>query len=171
VIAASDIEGAVTNPDGLDVAKLIDFQQEHPLNQFPGGAPMIRDELLGVDCDVLIPAAQPDVLDRATAPQVRARIVLEGANIPATAEAEQVLAARDVLVVPDIIANSGGVICAAAESRGLTAAQAFTDIAARLRTAMADWLDRTASGQTPRNAARMMAQERLRAASVYRRTF
>lgn len=171
VVAVSDIEGAVTNPDGLDIAKLVDFQHERPLNQFPGGTPMIRDELLGVPCDVLIPAAQPDVLNRATAAQVRASIVLEGANIPATLEAEQMFAARNVLVVPDIIANAGGVICAAAESRGLTAAQAFADITERLRAAMTEWLARTESGEAPRNAARTMAQERLQAATAYRRTF
>ncbi len=122
------IEGAVTNPDGLDIPKLIDFRQERPLNQFPGGSPLIRDELLGADCDVLIPAAQPDVLNRTTAAQVRAGIILEGANIPATIDGENALARRDILVVPDIIANAGGVICAAAESRGLTAAQAFAEI-------------------------------------------
>jgi glutamate dehydrogenase/leucine dehydrogenase len=63
VIAVSDIEGAVTNPDGLDVAKLIDFQHERPLNQFPGGMPMIRDELPGVDCDTAAPAF-PDIAER-----------------------------------------------------------------------------------------------------------
>jgi glutamate dehydrogenase/leucine dehydrogenase len=117
------------------------------------------------------PEVTPDVLNRATAAQVRASIVLEGANIPATLEAEQMFAARNVLVVPDIIANAGGVICAAAESRGLTAAQAFADITERLRAAMTEWLARTESGEAPRNAARTMAQERLQAATAYRRTF
>ena len=121
--------------------------------------------------DVLIPAAQPDVLNRSTVGQVRARIVLEGANIPATDDAEQELRRRGVLVVPDIIANAGGVICAAAESRGLSASQAFADIADRLRTATTEWLDRTESGLEPRQAALVMAHERLRGASAYRRSF
>ncbi|GAA2806598.1 Glu/Leu/Phe/Val family dehydrogenase [Kribbella solani] len=171
VIAVSDIDGAVANPDGLDIPKLTDFCQDHSPAEFPGGAAIDRDDLLGTACDVLIPAAQPDVLDRVTAGQVRARIVLEGANIPATGAAEQALRDRGVLIVPDIIANAGGVICAAAESRGLTATQAFTDIAERLRTATTEWLGRVTAGATPRQAALDMATARLTTAAGYRRSF
>lgn len=171
VIAVSDVTSAVANPDGLDIPKLAEFRRDHPMAEFPGGTPIERDDLLGTACDVLIPAAQPDVLDRSTAPRVQARIVLEGANIPATDDAERMLGDRGILIVPDIIANAGGVVCAAAEARGLTAAQAFTDIAERLRTATTEWLERLTAGAAPRQAALDLARARLTTAAGYRRTF
>jgi glutamate dehydrogenase (NAD(P)+) len=119
LVAASDSAGAVVNPDGLEVAGLVAGKAEGgSVASFPGGSPIPRDDLLAVECDLLVPAARPDVLDAANAALVRAAVVLEGANIPATAEAEQLLHKRGVLVVPDIIANAGGVICAAVEHRG-----------------------------------------------------
>jgi glutamate dehydrogenase/leucine dehydrogenase len=171
VVAVSDRGGAVMEPEGLDVPKLAEFVREHELRDFPGGAVLPRDELITLDCDVLIPAAQPDVIDEATAGAVRANVVLEGANIPATAAAERRLYDRKVLVVPDIIANAGGVICAAAEARGLGPDQAFADITGRMHTSMAGWLGRVGSGQRPREAALDLAGERLRVAAAYRRSF
>ncbi|MGH3460691.1 MAG: Glu/Leu/Phe/Val family dehydrogenase [Kribbellaceae bacterium] len=171
VVAASDRDGAVMNPDGLDVPKLAEFVREHTLRDFPGGVALPRDELITLDCDVLIPAAQPDAIDEVTAGAVRARIVLEGANIPATAAGERRLHDRKVLVVPDIIANAGGVICAAAESRGLGPAQAFADIAERMRSTMGGWLEGLGTGLRPRQAALDLATERLRVAAAYRRSF
>ncbi len=171
VIAVSDGHGAVANSKGLDVPELAVFRRDHLLDEFPGGTPMVRDELLGVECDILIPAAQPDILNQSTVGQVRAKVVLQGANIPATEDAERELRERGILVVPDILANAGGVICAAAESRGMNASQAFVDISERLRTAVTDWLDRVDSGVPPRQAVLEMARERIEAAAVYRRSF
>ncbi|HEY6708160.1 MAG TPA: hypothetical protein VJB61_11290 [Actinomycetota bacterium] len=109
LVAASDSAGAVANPEGLEVAALAAWKAEgHTVDAFEGGEPIPRDDLVGVDCDILIPAARPDVLDAGNAELVRAGVVLEGANIPATAEAELWLHKRGVLVVPDIIANAGG---------------------------------------------------------------
>ena len=117
MVAASDSAGAVANPEGLDVAALGAWKAEgHTVGAFGGGEPIPRDELLGVDCDLLIPAARPDVLDAGNAERVRATVVLQGANLLTTVEAEQLLHKRGVLVVPDIIANAGGVICAAVET-------------------------------------------------------
>lgn len=171
VIAVSDYYGAIANPDGLDIPKLADFRRDRPLDEFPGGLPIERDSLLAAECDVLIPAAQPDVLNLSTVGRVRAGIVLQGANIPATEDAERELRRRGILVVPDVIANAGGVICAAAEARGLTASQAFADISERMRTATTDWLDRVTSGTPPRQAALEMAMQRIKAATAYRRSF
>jgi glutamate dehydrogenase/leucine dehydrogenase len=171
VIAVSDIDGAVANPDGLDVPKLAAYRLDRPLAEFPGGVSVERDDVIGTACDVLVPAAQPDVLNRTTVDQVRARFVLEGANIPATEDAERLLEERGILVIPDIIANAGGVICGAAETRGLTPAQAFTDISERMRSAPTVWLGRLATAESPRRAARDMAIDRIHAARAYRRTF
>lgn len=171
VVAVSDRGGAVIEPEGLDVPKLAEFVRERELRDFPGAAALPRDELITLDCDVLVPAAQPDVIDEAIAGRVRASVVLEGANIPATAGAERRLYDRKVLVVPDIIANAGGVICAAGEAHGLGPAQAFADITDRIHASVGDWLERVGSGQRPREAALGLADERLRVAATYRRTF
>jgi glutamate dehydrogenase/leucine dehydrogenase len=104
---------------------------------------------------------------------VRARVLLQGANLPVTAKAEVVLAERGVLSVPDVIANAGGVICAAVEHRGGTRAQAFAEIAERIQTNTVELLDRIAvqPGLLPAEAAVAMARTRLDVARTYRRTF
>jgi glutamate dehydrogenase/leucine dehydrogenase len=171
LVAASDSAGAVANPEGLEVAALGAWKAEGgSVGAFEGGSPMPRDDLLGVDCDLLVPAARPDVLDAATAERVRAAVVLEGANIPATAEAELLLHKRGVLVVPDIIANAGGVICASVEYRGGTQAQALAlvqdKVAANTAQVLADAAER---GVTPREAAEDLARARVTEATSYRR--
>jgi glutamate dehydrogenase (NAD(P)+) len=172
VIAVSDINGAVWNPDGLDVAELIAHKGDGSVAGFGGGASVPRDDILGMDCEILVPAAQPDVLTTANAGKVSARVILEGANIPITAEAEAGLAARGVLCVPDVVANSGGVICAAAEYRGAGHAEAFAEIEEKIRDTTAELLERIRPGTlAPREAARQMALQRLHKARSFRRTF
>jgi glutamate dehydrogenase (NAD(P)+) len=173
VIAVSDIGGATWNPDGLDVAALAAHKYVGTsVTGFPGGTPTARDDILGLDCDILIPAAQPDVVTTDNAGKISARVILEGANIPITREAEYELAGRGVLVIPDVIANSGGVICAAAEYRGAGHVAAFAEIEEKIREAMAELLDRSRDGElTPRAAADQMAQARLSKAMALRRRF
>lgn len=173
VIAVSDILGATWNPDGLDVAALVAHKQSgEPVAGFAGGRAVPRDDLLGLDCEFLVPAAQPDVVTTANAGKISARVVLEGANIPITHEAEAELAGRGVLCVPDVIANAGGVICGAAEYRGAGRAGAFADIEQKIRDSTAELLDRTRGGTlTPRAAAGQMAAERLATARGLRRRF
>ena len=119
---------------------------------------MPRDDILGFDCDILIPAAQPDVVTGGNAGKISARVVLEGANIPVTQEAEDELARRGVLCVPDVIANAGGVICAAAEHRGAGRTEAFAEIEEKMRASTAELLDRLRDTTlTPRAAAVQMA--------------
>jgi glutamate dehydrogenase/leucine dehydrogenase len=171
VVAASDSAGAVVNPEGLDVAGLAACKAEGgSVASFEAGTPIFRDDLLGVDCELLVPAARPDVLTAANAELVRATVVLEGANIPATAEAEQLLHKRGVLVVPDIIANAGGVICASVEYRGGTQAQALVlvqeQVGANTTQVLADAAER---GITPREAAEELARARVAEATGYRR--
>lgn len=173
VIAASDIRGATWDPGGLDAAALVSYKQaEGSIAGFPGGTPVPRDDILGFDCDILVPAAQPDVVTVDNAGKVSARVVLEGANISVTPGAETELHERGVLCVPDVIANAGGVICAAAEYRGAGRAEAFAEIEEKIRQAMTGLLDRTRHGMlTPRAAADQMAQARLAKALALRRRF
>lgn len=141
LVAASDSRGAIASPEGLDVESLSEWKTAgHPVNEYRAGHAMERDELVSVDCDVLIPAARPNVLNTENVGAVRATVVLEGANIPATREAELALHERGVLVVPDFVANSGGVICAAVEYRGGSRVDAFASIAETIRENMLELL-------------------------------
>ncbi len=173
VIAISDIEGATCEPGGLDIPALLAHKQAGgAVAAFPGGRAVPRDSILALDCDILLPAAQPDVLTADNAGKVSARVVLEGANIPATPAAEAELHERGVLCIPDVIANAGGVICAAAEYRGAGHTEAFAEITEKIRDTTGELLDRIRGGTLmPRQAAGQMAAERLDAAMALRRRF
>lgn len=111
VVAVSDLYGGVRADDGLDVERL----QQHveatgSVVGFDDADPISNAELLALDVDVLVPAALEGVLDESTAPAVRARWVVEGANGPTTARGDQILAGNGVVVVPDVLANAGGVV-------------------------------------------------------------
>lgn len=110
VVAVSDISGAVYRGDGVDVAAAMEWVRRHrTLEGFGGGDRLSNEDLFAVDCDVLVPAAVGGVITAANAEDIPARVILEGANGPTTTEADAILADRGVLVVPDVLANSGGV--------------------------------------------------------------
>jgi len=111
VIAASDSSGGVVNLDGLDVPGLIQHKQKGgKLADYAEGDKVGPADVLEVPCDILIPAAMENQLCEANAPRVKARIIIEGANGPTTPEADQVFDSNGIFVVPDILANTGGVI-------------------------------------------------------------
>jgi glutamate dehydrogenase (NAD(P)+) len=111
IVAASDSTGGVYNPAGLDIAALVQHKREHgSLQGFPEADAMTNDEVLLVDCDVLAPCALEQVITGDNADKIRASIVAEGANGPVTPEADQILEERGVLVLPDVLANAGGVV-------------------------------------------------------------
>jgi glutamate dehydrogenase/leucine dehydrogenase len=170
LVAVADSRGAIGDSKGFDVPRLIAFKEQGgSLRDFPGGAPLAGEDLVAVDCDIWIPAARPDVLDAGNAGRLRARLVLQGANIPATADAEAMLHARGVVSVPDFIANAGGVICAAVEYRGGTEAQAFAVIEEKIRANTAAVLTRARDARLlPRAAAEALARERVVEAARYR---
>ena len=171
LVAASDSVGAVEAAEGLDVEALIRHKRGGaPLHTFPGGRPLGRENLVGVPCDIWIPAARPDTLTADNVGRLSARLVLQGANIPATADAEGWMHAHGILSIPDFIANAGGVICAAVEYHGGTEAQAVAAIEERVRANTAETLERArAAGIAPREAATAMAGDRVAAAARYRR--
>jgi glutamate dehydrogenase (NAD(P)+) len=111
IVAASDSRGGTLNPTGLDPGDLLRHTRgTGRRDDYPGGQPIDNAALLAADCDVLIPAALEQAITGANAERVRARLVVEGANGPTTPEADAILNARGVLVVPDILANAGGVV-------------------------------------------------------------
>ena len=108
VVAVSDVDGGVTGFDS--VAALWKYFTENQSLNMPGTDKLTQEELLHLEVDVLIPAALSDAITEKSAPGIRAKIVVEGANAPTTPGGDQILAGNKVLVVPDILANSGGVI-------------------------------------------------------------
>ncbi|GGI07017.1 glutamate dehydrogenase [Egicoccus halophilus] len=110
VVAVSDVGGGIHAPGGLDIEAVRVHLAEHgTVADLPGTEPISNDELLELDVDVLIPAALGEVVTHDNADRIRARIVVEGANHPVTPAADEMLAERGVVVVPDILANAGGV--------------------------------------------------------------
>ncbi len=110
IVAVSDWKGGVYNDKGLDIDKMIDYAKQHKtVDGFPGGEPLDNDQLFGLDVEVLVPAALENQITMENAPIIKARIVAEGANGPTTPEAHKHLHERGIFVIPDILANAGGV--------------------------------------------------------------
>lgn len=171
LVGVADSRGAAALADGFDLARLDALKAARaPVTAYPGAQALGADALVALACEVWIPAARPDVITAANQAQMRARILAQGANIPATPEAEDALHARGVLCLPDFIVNAGGVICAAQEWRGAGERAAFEAIETRLRANTQTVLARaTQDGITPRAAAVALARERLDAAMALRR--
>lgn len=110
VVAVSDSKGGIYNPGGLDYKTLLEHKRyTGKVSGFPGADEITNGELLRLDVDILVPAALESVITRAVAPDVKARMVLELANGPTTLDADEILADQGTLIVPDVLANAGGV--------------------------------------------------------------
>ncbi len=111
VVAVSDISGGVYDPNGLDVEDLIEYRDSNNglIKGYPKAEPITNEELLTMDVDILIPAALENAIDSEIAEKVRAKMIIEGANGPITEDAEKILLEKGVFIVPDILANAGGV--------------------------------------------------------------
>ncbi|MDH3731157.1 MAG: Glu/Leu/Phe/Val dehydrogenase [Acidimicrobiia bacterium] len=110
VVALSDVKGGIYNGNGLDIEAVIKWVGDNQfLEGFPGAEVIANEELFAVDCDILIPAAVGGVLTKENADDIKAKVILEGANGPTTGEADKIFAGNNVFVVPDILANAGGV--------------------------------------------------------------
>lgn len=114
IIAVSDISGGYRNPGGLNVEDMLNYMKSSPTRtlegyEAPGLEKITNEELLAIQCDVLIPAALEDQISSLNADRIRAKFVVEGANGPTSSTADKILHARGIRVVPDILANAGGV--------------------------------------------------------------
>ena len=110
VVALSDIKGGVYNPAGIDVSQAMRYSKEHGnLAGMPNTEAVTNAELLELPCEVLVPAALENQLTERNAPRIQARMIIEAANGPTTPEADRILNDRGVTIVPDILANAGGV--------------------------------------------------------------
>jgi glutamate dehydrogenase (NAD(P)+) len=171
LVAAADSAGTLYDPTGIDIELLGRIKDEgRNVLDYPRGEKLDRDAVIGVDCEIWIPAARPDVLDEGNVDRLNARLVLQGANIPCTRGAEEAMHARGILSVPDFIANAGGVICAAMEYQGAGESAAFAAIAEKLRHNTREVLAVAAQrGLLPRDAALEIAVTRIKSAMATRR--
>ncbi|MEU6878408.1 Glu/Leu/Phe/Val dehydrogenase dimerization domain-containing protein [Streptomyces sp. NPDC046712] len=169
VVAVADVKGTIVNPDGLDVEALLAARDAHGTVDRsalrPGDREEAGDAWLSAEADVLVPAAVSYAIDAEAQGRIRARWIVEAANMPVLPEAEELLAARGVVVLPDVVVNSGtnawwwwtlfGDI-------GADADEAFAHTRRAMRSLVGRMLDRAeADGSTPRAAAHALVEERL----------
>lgn len=115
LIAVNDADGTLYNPKGIDVAALVQYVHSNPANLkrsvagFPGAEKLSKDDFWGVECDICVPAALGNVIDGPVAERLRCKVVAEGANHPTTPDGDAVLERRKIDMIPDVIANAGGV--------------------------------------------------------------
>ena len=110
IIAVIEVDGAIYNPKGIDIPKLVEHRrQTGSITEFPEAEPIGREEAMFLECEVLLPAAKENVITSQNASRIRAKILCEGANGPTTPIADEILAEKGVFVIPDILANAGGV--------------------------------------------------------------
>jgi glutamate dehydrogenase/leucine dehydrogenase len=170
IVAVSDTKGTIHNPDGIVVQELEALKSSTGSVMGYGKAlQKAPEEIFALDCDILIPAATPDVLTRENIETVRARLILQGANIPVTADAEKWMHEKGVLSVPDIIVNSGGTIMAAMEYEKRPEKEAFEAVSVRVRSNTKLLLERAMNEKIPpREAANAVARARIVDAMKYR---
>jgi glutamate dehydrogenase (NAD(P)+) len=171
LVAASDTHGTLCDGGGIDVAALMRIKEEGgSVLDYAHGEKRGADAVIEVACDIWIPAARPDVITSSNVDRLKATLVLQGANIPFTADAERQLHGRGVLIVPDFVANAGGVICAAMEYQGATRAAAFAAIAEKIHANTDEVLRQALTRKVPpREAASGIAVARVKSAMATRR--
>ena len=179
VVAVTDVHGGVTNPGGLDVAALSDYANKHQtVAGFPGGEPLDTADVFAVECELAVPAALEGAIDAEVARRANAQVIVEAANGPVTTEADAVLHDRGIVVVPDILANAGGVTSSYFEWAQNRQGIAWADgvAAERLHHTMHDafsrvWASSQAHKLSLRRAAYAIAVERVGEAMSVRGLF
>jgi glutamate dehydrogenase (NAD(P)+) len=171
VVAVADSGGTLYNAGGLDIDALIPLKEANKsVTAYTDGEALPLDAIIDIPCDIWIPAARPDVIHKENAHRLQAKLVVEGANIPITHEAEKMLSDRGILCIPDFIANAGGVICAAMEYHGATQTLAFQAIEEKLCENTRLLLKASQEkGVLPRETAVSLAKARVEKAMLFNR--
>jgi glutamate dehydrogenase (NAD(P)+) len=179
VVAVGDVGGAVHNPGGLDAGELAEHvTRTGSVVGFEGGQPIDGADIWSLDAELIVPAALEGAIDVAAAAAIKASVVVEAANGPTTPEADQLLEARQITVVPDILANAGGVTASYFEWAQSRQGYAWDEevVAARLARTIDDaftevWDRSQKMGVSMRRAAGVVAVDRLAAAISARGLF
>ncbi|MFU8766908.1 MAG: Glu/Leu/Phe/Val family dehydrogenase [Candidatus Methanoperedens sp.] len=170
LVGASDSNGTIYNKNGLDVDDLIRIKETTgSVTNYKDGEVLESTDLLMISTDIFLPAARPDVINEGNSDVIDAGLIIEAANIPITEKAEKILHDRGILVIPDFIANAGGVITASVEYHGGTETQAFDRIKYSISRNTKEILDKVYSENTyPRDTAVSIAKQRVLRAMKYR---
>jgi len=166
IAAVSDSKGVIYNEEGLDIEKLHDVKEKtgSVVNYKPGKV-LPSKEIFELNVDVLIPGALSDAITEDNVNNVKAKIVVEASNIPTTPEMEEILHKRDILVVPDFVANAGGVVSSYAEYRGYNPKKMFDLVERKIKRNVKIVLKSAKKENVkPRDAALKIVQERVRKA-------
>ena len=169
VVALSDSKGTAYLPSGLKYAQAMKTKQEKgTITLYPGAQVKPPAALFGLSVDILIPGARPDVITDANVAEVKAKLVVEAANIPMAPAIERHLSDRGVVVIPDFVANAGGVISSYVETIHGTPAEMFKIVEKKIVANTRLALERS-KGKDVRGAALAIAQERVREAMQHRK--
>jgi len=163
IVGLSDSKGLLYAPEGIDLKKMFTVKEKtgSVINYTPGKI-LPAHEIVGLDVDLLVTAAVPDLITRDDVRNVKARIIVEGSNIPMTAEVEEQLHQRQILVVPDFVANAGGVISSYAEYKGKNPEDMFILVKIKIQKNTHIVLKYAEQkGCKPRDAAMEIARERV----------
>jgi len=166
IVAVSDSKGVIYNPEGLNFKELLKVKKRtgSVINYKPGKK-LENKKIFELPVDILIPAAIPNAITKNNVNRVKARIIVEAANIPIPHEVERILHRKGVLVIPDFVANAGGVISSYAEYRGKTPKDMFRIVERKIKkntSLVLEEMER--KGIPPRDAAMRIAQERVKKA-------
>lgn len=165
LVAVSDSKGTLYNKEGIDFKKLKKTKEETgSVTNYRPGKVLSNKDIVGVDCDILIPAAVPNLVLAGDVDNVKARIIVEGSNIPIAPEVEELLHKKGVLVVPDFVANAGGVISSYVEYIGKTEKEMFKMVEEKItRNTEIVLKDASVNHYYPREVAMNIAKKRVRA--------
>ena len=170
VVAVSDSRGTIYNKDGIDVEKLIEIKQDKgSVVHYPDGKVISNQALFELDVDVLVPGARPNAINDENKNRVKAKYIVEAANIPIPERIEREFHEKGIMVVPDIIANAGGVIASYVEYINGTASMAFSMIKEKISENVKTVLDTSvSSNKSPREVALELAKSRVKKAMEFR---
>jgi len=172
IVAISDSKGCIYNPDGLDYEKLKKVKEEtRSVTNYEQGQVLKYEEIFELPVDILIPASIPDVINAKNVDKIKAKVIVEAANIPVTCESESRLNEKGVLVIPDFIANAGGVISSYAEYIGENPQRMFQMVEEKIVKNVKLVIEKAEEEKiAPRDAALKIAQKRVKKAMEKRKS-
>lgn len=175
VVALSTLYGALYNPQGLDIERLLELRRrwgDRVVLEYPQAQRIEKEEIFFLPVDVLVPGARPHVIHQGNAGRVRARVIASGANIPITPEAEEALFQKGVVVIPDFISNGGGVLTGMCSRLNLSPEQTFAAIKKVIGDCAREILESASrQGVNPSRLARERAREQVLKARRERRPY